>query len=72
LSSRILDWLSRRTVETHVTFTIFNALPIPVAPPEHPGRQRIIQLAGRLAAVDDRYAEWAAAVGVEHGPVPPD
>jgi len=32
----------------------------------------VAQLSDRLAAVDDRYAEWAAAVGVEYGRLPDD
>ena len=72
MSSRILDWVARRTVEVNVTFTAFNMLPVPTAHRDHPGRQGITQRAGRLAAIDDRYADWAAAVGVEYGPVPPD
>ena len=35
-------------------------------------RQRVVELSGRLAAVDDRYAEWADAVGVEYGPLGED
>lgn len=31
--------------------------------------QRVVQLAGRLAAVDDRFAAWAQAVGVPCGPL---
>jgi len=31
-----------------------------------------VELSGRLAAVDDRYAEWADAVGVEYGPLGED
>jgi hypothetical protein len=29
----------------------------------------VVQLAGRLAAVDDRFAIWAKAVGVDGGPL---
>ncbi len=28
-----------------------------------------MELSGRLAAVDDRYADWAETVGVEYGPL---
>lgn len=72
LSSRILDWFAKRQVEKHVTFTIFRALPVPIVDEGHPGRERLIQLAGRLAAADARYASWAKAVGVKCGPVPAD
>jgi len=34
-------------------------------------RKRIIELAGRLACVDERYADWANKIGVEYGLVPP-
>lgn len=69
LSSRILDWVARRVVEAGMKFGVINLLPVPQVSPEHPGRARVIQLAGRLAAVDERYAEWAKAVGVGHGPI---
>jgi len=32
--------------------------------------QRTVQLAGRLACPDERFAQWAEAVGVEYGPIP--
>ena len=65
LCSTILDWYSRRVVELHLTFHIFNSLPIPRPPEDDPLRNRVIHIAGRLAAVDDRYGEWAEQVGVE-------
>lgn len=34
--------------------------------------ERACELAGRLAACDDRFADWAAKVEVEHGPLAPD
>ncbi len=69
LSSLPLDWYSRRFVETHLTFFVFNPLPVPRPPRESTLWQRIVALAGRLAAVDDRFADWARAVGVECGPL---
>jgi len=30
----------------------------------------VVALAGRLACPDERFAEWAAAVGAECGPIP--
>ena len=35
-------------------------------------RQRLVELSGRLAAVDDRYADWANAVDVDYGPLDED
>ena len=70
LSSLVLDWTTRRTVETKITFGHLRDIPIPRPASDDPLRHRIIQLAGRLACPDGRYAGWAAAVGVEHGPLP--
>jgi hypothetical protein len=67
LSSMPLDWYSRRFVENHLTFGIFNNLPVPRPGRDDRLRQRVVNLSGRLAAVDDRYASWADAVGVEYG-----
>lgn len=72
LCSIPLDWYARRIVETHVNFHILNGFPIPRPDPEDRLRRRVEELAGRLAAVDDRYQEWAEAVGVPVGGVAPD
>jgi len=52
-----------------LTFYVLTAFPIP-----RPGResrlwQRVVELAGRLAAVDKRLARWAKQVGVACGPI---
>ena len=65
LSSIPFDWYARRVVELNFNFHIFNASPIPRPPEDDSLRNRIIHIAGRLAAVDDRYGEWAEQVGVE-------
>lgn len=52
-------------VELSLNFHIFNSLPIPRPPEDDPLRNHVIHLAGRLAAVDDRYGNWAEQVGVE-------
>jgi len=68
LSSMVLDWYARTTVELHLTFAILNSFPIPdVDVDEDPLGRRVVKIAGRLAAVDERFAEWAEAVGVEVG-----
>lgn len=64
LASLVLDWYARRVVETHVDFFVLHPLPVPAPPRDHPLRRRVEELAGRLAAVDGRYAAWARAVGV--------
>lgn len=65
LSSMPLDWYARRVVEISVNFHIFNTLPVPRPDRDDPLRRRVEEIAGRLAAVDERYSEWAEAVGVE-------
>lgn len=64
LSSRPLDWYARKYVELHMNIHIFNGLPVPTYDPESLVAARVSEIAGRLAAVDDRYAEWATEVGV--------
>ena len=72
LSSLPLDWYARRFVETHMDFHVLNPFPIPRPDAESPLWSRVITLAGRLAAADDRFAEWAGMVGVECGPLQAD
>jgi hypothetical protein len=67
-----LDWYARRFVEVSLNYFVFNPLPIPRPPRTDPLWQRAVVLAGRLAAPDDRFAEWAEKVGVEHGALTPD
>lgn len=64
LSSIPLDWSARRQVELHVTFDLLNCLPIPNPDRSSSTRRRLEVISGRLAAVDQRYADWAKAVGV--------
>lgn len=72
LSSLPLDWCARRFVETHLNFFLFNPLPVPRPSPDDPLRVRVIEVAGRLACPDERFARWAREVGVPWGPLPPD
>jgi hypothetical protein len=69
MASIPFDWFSRRFVETNLNYHILYPLPVPRPEDDDPLRQELIATAGRLAAVDDRYADWAAAVGVDHGPL---
>jgi hypothetical protein len=69
LSSLSLDWYARRFVEVSLNYFIFNPMPIPRPPRSDPRWSRVVILAGRLAAADDRFADWANKVGVKHGPV---
>jgi len=67
LSSMVLDWYARRVVELSLNFHILNSFPLPDPGPSHSVRDRVVEVAGRLAAVDERFAEWAAEVGVSVG-----
>ena len=69
LSSVPLDWYARRVVELGLNFFIFNRFPIPNPDQTDDRYLRTVEIAGRLAAVDDRYASWAEAVGVPVGSV---
>jgi len=69
LSSLSLDWYARRFVEIHLKVHVINPFPIPRPGPDNSFRQRIIELAGRLACPDERFADWAREVGVECGPL---
>ena len=70
LCSMVLDWYARRVVVLHLTFHVLNNFPIPdVDLDNNPVAQRVVEIAGRLAAVDDRFSGWAEAVGVPVGSV---
>ncbi|MSW21142.1 MAG: hypothetical protein F2873_09605 [Actinobacteria bacterium] len=45
---------------------------MPIAERMDQRRQRVVEIAARLAAIDDRFAKWAANVGVETGSVKTD
>lgn len=69
LSSTPLDWYARCFVEIHVDFHVINAFPVPASAPGTEHNDRVGEIAGRLAAVDDRFSDWAAEVGVPVGSV---
>lgn len=72
LASRICDWYSRRWVEVHLTFSVFNCLPCPRVSADNSLYKELVASAGRLASPDKRFAKWAKAVGVEYGPLKPE
>ncbi|MPZ51776.1 MAG: hypothetical protein GEU79_03420 [Acidimicrobiia bacterium] len=63
LSSIPLDWYARRVVENGLSFHILNAFPIPSPPKDDPRRRRVIEIAGALGAVDERYDGWVSEAG---------
>jgi Eco57I restriction-modification methylase len=72
LCSLPLDWYARRFVETNVTYFLLNQFPVPRPSYNDRRWERVVAVAGRLAAPDRRFADWAKAVGVEHGSLPED
>lgn len=67
MASIPFDWASRRWVEMHLKYNILNALPVPAYEPGSRIADRAVEAAGRLAAVDERYRDWADEVGVAVG-----
>src|SRR5262249_656176 len=72
LCSLPLDWYARRFVEIHLNFHILNPFPMPRPRRDNPLWRRSVELAGRMAAQDHKFAKWAAAVGVDCGPLEDD
>ena len=64
LSSMIFDWQMRRIMELTLSFTDLMSTSIPDPGPENSVRRHVAVMAGRLAAVDERFSDWAADVGV--------
>jgi hypothetical protein len=67
LASIPFDWQVRLLTEMNFTFEVLNAMGVPARDKSGALADRIVSVAGRLAAVDERYATWAAEVGVEVG-----
>lgn len=61
------DWIARRRVELNLNYFILNSLIVPRPPRDDPRRGRVIELAGGLACIDDRYADFAAHANVTVG-----
>lgn len=64
LSSIPFDWYARQMVESHATVEFLLGAPVPRPAADSPLQARVTEIAGRLAAVDDRYVDWANAVRV--------
>lgn len=72
LASIPLDWYARRFVEVNLNYFILNPFPIPRPDRKNVFWQRVVELAGRLACPDERFAAWAETVGVGCGPLAAD
>jgi len=71
LCSIPLDWYARTIIEMNVSHQFINRFPIPSPSEDHLLYRRVVSLSGRLASPDERFADWAKAVGVEYGPLEP-
>jgi len=69
MASIPFDWVTRRWVELTMSFELLNAFPVPRPDLTNPLGRRLVENAGRLAAIDERYAAWATEVGVPVGSV---
>lgn len=69
MCSMPFDWHARLWVEANFTASIVKPFPIPSSRRSDRTRRVVEKIAGRLAAVDERYEAWAAQVGVPVGPV---
>lgn len=67
MNSLVFDWQARRFVEIHLNFYVLENLQVP--PFTNTQFTSIVEAAARLSCVDDRFAEFAAQVGVECGPL---
>lgn len=63
------DWYTRRWVELKLSYELLRGIPVPDPELHTAWVDRVVEIAARLAAFDDRYAEWAASVGVSVGSV---
>ena len=69
LCSLPLDWYARCFVEISVNFFVINPFPVPRPCRDSKEWCRVVELAGRLACPDNRFDDWAQAVGVACGPL---
>lgn len=65
MDSLVFDWQARRLVELNVNFFILNALALPIR--ENVDLTAIASRAARLSCVDERFTDFARAVGVDYG-----
>jgi hypothetical protein len=67
MSSIIFDWQSRLIVEGNLTFELLGQLACPWNHLESTLGKRLVSLSATLASPDQRFSEWANALGVSTG-----
>jgi hypothetical protein len=70
MNSLSFDWQARRYVELSLSMTTLESLSLP--PLDDETFHAISTAAARLSCPDERFAEFAAATGVEYGPLDDD
>ena len=68
MNSLPFDWQARRFVEASLSFFILESMMVPDL--DDDAFASVALSAARLSAVEDRFADFATAVGVECGPLP--
>ena len=64
MSSIPFDWVTRRWIELTMSFELLISMPVPMPTNSEVVSGRVVEIAGRLAAFNERFAGWAAEVGV--------
>jgi len=70
MNSLPFDWQARRFVEINLNFFILEGLVVPDLADDD--LAAVVAAAGRLSCVDERFADFAEAVGVQVGPLDDD
>lgn len=70
MNSLVFDWQARRFVEINLNFFILEGLRLPTLDDET--FSSLVTAAARLSCPDERFADFAAATGVECGPLDDD
>ncbi|MGH2878888.1 MAG: Eco57I restriction-modification methylase domain-containing protein [Solirubrobacteraceae bacterium] len=68
LNSLVFDWQARRFVEIHLNFFVLESLNVPRI--DGATVTALSVDAARLSCIDERFADFAKATGVECGPLP--
>lgn len=70
MNSLPFDWQARRFVETHLSYFILEGMRVPEMSDD--GFTAVASAAAQLSAADERFADFAAATGVDVGPLATD
>jgi len=63
------DWYTKRFAELGMNFHIVNKTPVPWTGIDTIAGKQLVQNTARLAAIDERFKDWATSLGAEVGSV---